>query len=185
MCNCGQPVFIKKTGECRKCYNARYYKSYERKPLEPKPKGYYKKPGANNSKCTLSDGTVIHVAVSKTCNKCKSTNHSNHNKHLEHKKKWRDANRTIEYARKSAKGYADIRRGRIKNNRKHITIKEWLKLSQSNCTYCGNAGGEVDHIIPLARGGGHSIGNLTSSCSRCNRSKGSKLLIEWKRDGLR
>jgi 5-methylcytosine-specific restriction endonuclease McrA len=179
MCDCGQPVFIKKTGECRKCYNAKYYKSYERKPSEPKPK---KQP---RNHCVLEDGTVIYVSVSKTCNKCKATNHSDHNKHLAHKKKWRDANRTIEYARKSARGYNDVRNGRIKSTHKLIKTKEWIRLSKANCAYCGQPGGEVDHIIPLARGGTHSIGNLTSSCRRCNSSKGMKLLIEWKRDANR
>ena len=27
-CKCGRPVFIKKTGECRSCYNARYFREH-------------------------------------------------------------------------------------------------------------------------------------------------------------
>jgi 5-methylcytosine-specific restriction endonuclease McrA len=30
---------------------------------------------------------------------------------------------------------------------------------------------ELDHIIPLARGGPHTVENLTPSCQFCNRSK--------------
>lgn len=33
----------------------------------------------------------------------------------------------------------------------------------------------VDHIIPLARGGAHALGNLCVSCESCNRSKGARL----------
>ena len=128
---------------------------------------------------------VIEVSVRTNCPQCPGINHTDHAKHLAHKKKWREANRLSENARCKAKGYTDIRRGRIKQNAKQITTKEWLKLSKKDCAYCGNSGGEVDHIIPLARGGTHSIGNLTSSCRSCNSSKGSKLLIEWKRDGIR
>jgi 5-methylcytosine-specific restriction endonuclease McrA len=128
---------------------------------------------------------VIDVTVRTNCPQCPGINHSDHNKHLAHKKKWQHNNKERENARKKAKGYLDIRRGRIKQNAKQISTKEWLKLSTKDCTYCGQPGGEVDHIIPLARGGSHSIGNLTSSCRKCNSSKGMKLLIEWKRDGTR
>ena len=34
---------------------------------------------------------------------------------------------------------------------------------------------EVDHIVPLARGGGHIAGNLACICMRCNRVKHAKL----------
>ena len=38
---------------------------------------------------------------------------------------------------------------------------------------------EVDHIVPLSRGGLHEYGNLQCLCKRCNLSKGSKLMSEW------
>lgn len=53
------------------------------------------------------------------------------------------------------------------------------------CAVCGQAGGpiHIDHIIPLARGGRHSIGNLQPLCPGCNLSKGPKLMIEWRARG--
>lgn len=49
------------------------------------------------------------------------------------------------------------------------------------CAYCRAQPHEhFEHVIPLARGGRHSIGNLLPSCSTCNLSKGSKLLSEWR-----
>ena len=39
-------------------------------------------------------------------------------------------------------------------------------------TYEGNAP-EVDHIIPLAKGGAHKLNNLQCACRRCNLQKGS------------
>lgn len=48
------------------------------------------------------------------------------------------------------------------------------------CAYCGaDQDIEIDHIIPLSRGGRHEADNLAAACPRCNRSKGNRLLDEW------
>lgn len=59
---------------------------------------------------------------------------------------------------------------------------ERLKIRYGGrCAYCGGSGKmTIDHVIPLSRGGAHSIGNLLPACGFCNFSKGSKLLIEWR-----
>lgn len=44
-------------------------------------------------------------------------------------------------------------------------------LENDPCSYCGGSGGEIDHIVPLAKGGTHSIDNLTGACKSCNSSK--------------
>lgn len=48
------------------------------------------------------------------------------------------------------------------------------------CRYCGRAGRgvilELDHVFPVARGGGDEIGNLVTSCRECNRAKGATIL---------
>lgn len=48
------------------------------------------------------------------------------------------------------------------------------------CQYCGKkAPGvvlEIDHKVPVSRGGDNSMDNLTTSCFDCNRGKGIKLL---------
>lgn len=53
-----------------------------------------------------------------------------------------------------------------------------LKRDRFRCTYCGASGNdhelEIDHIIPVARGGSHHISNLTTACFACNRSKGDR-----------
>lgn len=51
------------------------------------------------------------------------------------------------------------------------------------CAYCRAPivmrGCHQDHVIPLARGGAHSIGNIVLACAPCNLSKGAKLPIKW------
>lgn len=65
-----------------------------------------------------------------------------------------------------------------------VTPRDWDRLVsryQGRCAYC-DTGGQMtmDHVIPIARGGGHRIGNLVPACETCNKSKGPLLLIEWR-----
>jgi 5-methylcytosine-specific restriction endonuclease McrA len=54
-------------------------------------------------------------------------------------------------------------------------------LLKDPCAYCGSTEDiEIDHIIPLSRGGKHEPDNLAPACRSCNRSKGAKLVSEWK-----
>lgn len=55
---------------------------------------------------------------------------------------------------------------------------------QGRCAYCNKhiawEDVEWDHIVPISRGGSHSIGNLAPSCNPCNRSKAWKFITEWR-----
>lgn len=42
------------------------------------------------------------------------------------------------------------------------------------CSYCGDFGNTVDHIIPRSKGGGSTWGNLTTACRDCNGKKGNE-----------
>ena len=61
--------------------------------------------------------------------------------------------------------------------------KERLLRSSRFCHWCCVALTpetlEIDHVIPLSRGGHHVPDNLVSTCEHCNRSKGKKLVSEW------
>jgi hypothetical protein len=51
-----------------------------------------------------------------------------------------------------------------------------FKRDHFTCTYCGKRAGpdvelEIDHIMPLAKGGKDEEANLTTSCHACNRGK--------------
>lgn len=57
---------------------------------------------------------------------------------------------------------------------------EIFKRDAFTCQYCGNKPPavvlEVDHVIPVAEGGGNEDHNLITSCFDCNRGKGATSL---------
>lgn len=63
-----------------------------------------------------------------------------------------------------------------------ISTKELIQIYNSKCFYCqSNSNIEADHIIPISRGGQHSVGNLIAACRKCNASKGARTITEWKK----
>jgi 5-methylcytosine-specific restriction protein A len=50
-----------------------------------------------------------------------------------------------------------------------------LKRDAGVCYLCGRTGAaEVDHVVPVARGGGWDLGNLRSAHSACHKAKSLK-----------
>ena len=50
------------------------------------------------------------------------------------------------------------------------------------CIYCGATSKDselqVDHVIPVSKGGTNEIGNLVIACRACNIGKGKRMLLE-------
>ncbi|TQL56536.1 HNH endonuclease [Rarobacter faecitabidus] len=65
-----------------------------------------------------------------------------------------------------------------------VTERDWNRLVRrydSKCAYCGETKPlTVDHVVPISRGGRHSIGNVLPACLPCNTSKRDRLLIDWR-----
>lgn len=65
---------------------------------------------------------------------------------------------------------------------KLVTRKEIKRLLSQKCFYCETQmSTQVDHVIPVSRGGTHSIGNLVGACASCNASKNKWFITEWKK----
>ena len=79
------------------------------------------------------------------------------------------------------------RRTLVKNANKkcRITkdvINQVIQKYNGCCAYCGKSvinDFEIDHKIPLFRGGGNEINNLALSCKKCNSSKGKRTYDEY------
>lgn len=70
------------------------------------------------------------------------------------------------------------------------TAGEWWRLVrrvQGACNYCEtrHPGFQMDHKIPVSRGGSDAIENITVACPGCNAEKGTMTAAEyvaWKRE---
>ena len=78
---------------------------------------------------------------------------------------------------------ARLRRARLRNAKTGlVTRKELKRLLSGFCAYCGATGQlTIDHVIPLARGGDHTIGNFAPACKKCNSTKGDSFIMEWRK----
>lgn len=95
----------------------------------------------------------------------------------------------IKENREQYREYAARRRARKHANGAFIvTEKDYaraLTRQGRRCTYCEVAFGpdvpiHWDHIVPIARGGSHSIGNLAAACAACNQAKSHRTVTEWR-----
>jgi len=137
------------------------------------------------------------INKAKILSKAKDYYKNNRQKQLETQRKFRAANK--EMIRAKQKAYAEAHpevalRARVKRQARTLgtqsnleLIKRWVRQIRKNpfarCHWCGTKviGKKVhfDHVIALARGGTHTIGNLCSSCSDCNRSKNARAIADW------
>lgn len=83
---------------------------------------------------------------------------------------------------------------RIGNNRRRrarlraaggvgVSERDWRRLVNrygERCAYCGAKEPiTMDHVIPVARGERHSIGNVLPACFPCNAAKRDDFLAHW------
>ena len=65
-----------------------------------------------------------------------------------------------------------------------ISGKDWRRLCSRHreaCFYCdAHEPLTMDHVIPLSKGGRHSIGNIIPACLSCNSSKSDSFLAAWR-----
>lgn len=64
-----------------------------------------------------------------------------------------------------------------------LTIEEWqflIHLFNHKCAYCKRwCVPTQDHLVPLSRGGNHTIENVVPSCQSCNSKKATKTATEF------
>jgi len=104
--------------------------------------------------------------------------------------------RTRESHRKSARRpeYRERQRVRGRDYRalkkanaagQNITKEEWdavVAKHGGKCAYCGlkTSHLELDHVVPVSKGGLHTLDNVAPACRACNTSKGNRALgTEW------
>lgn len=71
------------------------------------------------------------------------------------------------------------RRARLAEVEVALTNSEWLEIVEfhgGKCVYCGCVPEtlEMDHVVPISKGGGHTKENVVPACKPCNSSKGNR-----------
>lgn len=83
--------------------------------------------------------------------------------------------------------YRNRKRARKAGTESSLTIAQWneiLRLSNGSCHYCHIDIGlfhlTIDHVIPLAKGGGTTAQNTVAACERCNTKKHIQDADKWR-----
>ena len=72
------------------------------------------------------------------------------------------------------------KRARRYGLRAELECHQWLYLLaawRGRCAYCGQPFETMDHIVPLANGGGTTKTNVVPCCHECNRAKGTAVWL--------
>ena len=83
----------------------------------------------------------------------------------------------------SVRQYAATTRARKRKVPGNLTYAEWhqiLETFDGCCAYCLQPSVSLtqDHVIPLSRGGEHSLANVVPACRRCNGVKKDRSLLQ-------
>ncbi len=74
---------------------------------------------------------------------------------------------------------------REKHKARELRASQWWKrrCAKGKCHYCGQPTPPkeltMDHVVPIARGGKSSKGNVVPCCKACNTQKKNLLPMEW------
>ncbi|MGW3427914.1 HNH endonuclease [Streptomyces melanosporofaciens] len=84
--------------------------------------------------------------------------------------RWYQANR--EHSLRYKQAQRIIRRGQDADWSKFPESLAYVQvIANDPCVYCGAATATIDHIVPVAAGGGGEWSNLAPACMSCNSSK--------------
>ncbi len=73
-----------------------------------------------------------------------------------------------------------IGRAKKRGLRADLSLAEWLLLIFAHnfkCAYCGRPYEGMDHIVPIANGGGTTLTNVLPCCRECNEKKGESVWL--------
>ena len=143
----------------RKAYKEKYYQKNRDKILDNKKK-YWKE----------------------NCFKISEIRRKKRIENPEKMRKWLRNNRMVNKERWSEydkKHYKKIKKFKVKQDKRYV--KEAFDECKNQCLYCGSKEDiQIDHILPVLKGGKHKLNNLVIACNYCNKSKGGTSdVIGW------
>ena len=64
------------------------------------------------------------------------------------------------------------------------TVKRIYERDEGMCVYCGASAQQVDHVVPVSKGGPSIVANGVCVCRSCNGKKGGRLALDMITRGL-
>ncbi|WP_369157949.1 HNH endonuclease [Streptomyces sp. R02] len=86
---------------------------------------------------------------------------------------WKRAN-AERHAEHQARRRARQRAAQVEEINSRALLDHLDEIGNYGCAYCGGPAEELEHVMPLVRGGAHSRDNVVWSCIECNRGIGGK-----------
>jgi 5-methylcytosine-specific restriction endonuclease McrA len=192
-----------KTGlksSCRECANATLKVAYQADPDKARLRrrsAYWSNPEAERQKHKIwveANRTEIterrKVYVSKNKGKVASYRRSYYHKNrvrlIEYSKNWKNINPTAYRVIVHTRNRNRINKLRGADGR--LSSAEWMEIQHNfnySCAYCLRHATELDtpleveHMVPISRGGTAFPSNVVPSCRSCNRSKLNKTPMEF------
>jgi 5-methylcytosine-specific restriction endonuclease McrA len=173
---------------CKECQRAYARKRRESRPkYEPDPSLTHKRCSTCGDRLPVSQFAFCRTAIDGYQHKCRGCQRAYDQAHY-----WSEAKKSAGAVESRAENIRTARaKRRLAQMERRVLLREFgiydisdkdiRRLANSPCAHCGDVGETcVDHIIPVKRGGRHSIGNLQALCLLCNSSKNDRLEIEWK-----
>lgn len=71
----------------------------------------------------------------------------------------------------------------VKSNERNILYRKLSRRHGQNCYYCKNyldGDFHFDHLVPISRGGEHTLDNIVLACMQCNQEKYNKTIEEYR-----
>ena len=109
----------------------------------------------------------------------------------EHDRQWAKAKWWLEYqtkpelrlyTRQKSKRRKALQREQTAHQISAKDIRARFRQFGSCCAYCGASGDmEIEHVVPISKGGTHAMGNIVPACHDCNSSKRAKEVESWYR----
>jgi 5-methylcytosine-specific restriction endonuclease McrA len=109
----------------------------------------------------------------------------------EHRRQWDQSKWWLEYQtrpelrlyiRQKSKRRKALLREQTAHQIQPHELRTRFALFGNCCSYCGASGDmEIEHVIPISKGGTHAMGNILPACHDCNSSKRAKEAEGWYR----
>lgn len=123
-----------------------------------------------------------HEARDKKAKRSREWHQANKDRHREYMRQWKENNPHL-----VSKHQFYRRKASVVSAEEAAAIKQIYNLAKSNlacvCYLCGSITGkaerQVDHSLPICRGGDHSAANLAIACTDCNLRKHAKTELEF------